>query len=191
MIQSFLVEETKELIYDSDKIQEWKQKCEELGLSEQLALAEPNKSPIPFEHMNTVSNRVYSTLCPQKIDYRKYNKTTIPLEVLSLIALAEKEQYFNEVEIWYDDKTPDPLAVGILKKDSWNRDYFIIASWGDVLRPFEELKETAIKVYKNSSLLSLKRNLAETNQKIANIDNNVALYFDAQVEAYAVSDNLF
>lgn len=48
MVQTFLVEESKELIYDDEKLNEWKQKCEELGLSEQLALANPEKSPIPL-----------------------------------------------------------------------------------------------------------------------------------------------
>lgn len=191
MIQSFLVEETKELIYDSEKIDEWKSKCEELGLSEQLALAQPGKSPVPFEYMNTVSKRVYETICPQKINYKKYSKTTIPLEVLSLIALSEKEHYFEEIQIWYDDKSPDPLAVGFIKKDSWTYDFYLIARWGDVLRPFDELKEKAIKVYKNSYLLNLRRTLAETNEKIANIDNNVALYFDAQIESFSVNSNLF
>ena len=191
MIQSFLVEETKELIYDSEKIDEWKSKCEELGLSEQLALAEPGKSPVPFEHMNTVGRRVYETICPQKTDYKKYSKTAIPLEVLSLIALSEKEHYFKEIQIWYDDKSPDPLAVGLINKEPWLVDHYLIARWGDVLRPFDELKEKAIKVYKNSSLLNLRRTLAETNEKIANIDNNVALYFDAQIESYSVNSNLF
>lgn len=187
MVQSFIVEESKELIYDSEKIEEWKAKCEELGLTEQLALSEPGKSPIPFESMNVVSNRVYTTLCPAKVKYKAYKKTTIPLEVLSLIALAEKESYFEEIEIWCDDKTPDPLAVGVFNAKAWDREYFLIARWGDVLRPFEELKEKAIQVYKNSTLLSLRKNLAETNQKIVDIENNVALYFDAQVEAYSVS----
>lgn len=191
MVQKFIVEESAELIYDSEKIDEWKAKCEELGLTEQLALSTPGKSPIPFESMNTVSNRVYTTLCPAKVKYKTYRKTAIPLEVLSLIALAEKEHYFEEIEIWYDDKTPDPLAVGILKAQTWDREMFLIARWGDVLRPFEELKEKAMQIYKNTSLLNLRKNLAETNEKIANIDNNVALYFDAQVESYHVTGSIF
>lgn len=81
MVQSFLVEESKELIYDTDSIEEWKAKCELLGLDNQLALSKPDKSPIPFEFMNTASMRVYETLCPAKEDYKSYRKTAIPLEV--------------------------------------------------------------------------------------------------------------
>jgi hypothetical protein len=186
MVQTFLVEESKELIYDSEKIDEWKAKCEELGLSEQLALCQPEKSPIPFEYMNTVTQRVYQTLCPTVQEYRKYNKTAIPLEVLSLIALAEKESYFDQIEIWYDDKTPDPIAVGLLKGNSYNYKYYTIARWGDVLRPFKELKEKAIQVYTNSSRINLQRKLAEAKSLLENVEVNAQAYFDAQVENYNV-----
>lgn len=186
MVQTFLVEESKELIYDSEKIDEWKAKCEELGLSEQLALSQPDKSPIPFEFMNTVTRRVYETLCPSKVDYKRYNKTAIPLEVLSLLALSEKENYFDELQIWYDDKTPDPIAVGLFKENTYEYKYYTIARWGDVLRPFEELKKKAIEVYTNSSRISLQRKLGETKALLENVEVNSLAYFDAQVENYNV-----
>lgn len=186
MVQKFIVEEATELIYDSDKIQEWREKCEELGLEKQIALANGDKSPIPFEHMNTVGERVYETLCPKKETYKMYHKTAIPLEVLSLIALSEKEGYFEKIEVWYDDKTPDPIAVGYVKEGAYSYKKYAIARWGDVLKPFDELKEKAISVYRNSSLLSLKKKLQETQSKLENVDLNTQLYFDAQNQSYDV-----
>lgn len=186
MVQTFIVEESKELIYDSDSIQEWKEKCESLGLSEQLALASEDKSPMPFEFMNTVQMRVYETICPMKQDYKKYNKTAIPLEVLSLIALAEKEHYFEKIEIWYDDKAPDPIAVGLIKENTYSFRNYAIARWGDSIRSFDELKDKAMELYKNSTILSLKRKIAESESLLKQVENNTALYFDAQVENYHV-----
>jgi len=187
MVQTFIVEDSKDLIYEEEKILEWREKCEALGLSGQLELIKKDKSPIPFESMNTVSNRVYSTLCPTVTNYKKYNKTTIPLEVLGIIKLSEDEHYFDEIQIWYDDKTPDPLAVGILKKGSdWDRDYFILARWGDVLRPFKELKEMAIARYKKSSKLKLRTKIKEAENNLANLDLNVELYFEAENQEYNV-----
>lgn len=185
MVQTFVIEETEELIYDSDKIQEWKEKCEALGLSEQLALANPDKSPVPFECMNTVSQRVYGTLCPAKLDYKKYGRTPIPIEILSLIALSEKEGYFNAIQIWYDDKSPDPLAVGRIGNE-WSGKLYLIGRWGDVLRPFEELKEMAITVYTRVESLKLKANISDLQHKLENINVNTARYFDAQAESYDV-----
>lgn len=186
MVQSFLVEEAKELIYDTDAIESWKAKCQELGLEKQLELAQPGKSPVPFEYMNTVSQRVYETLCPTKSNYRDYRKTAIPLEVLSLIALAVQEGYFAEIEVWYDDKTPDPLVVGKVKKGAYTYDQFLIARWGDVLQPFEKLKEKAIKVYHRSSQINLKAKIADYTNKLAVLDNSVQQYFDCQADEYTV-----
>lgn len=186
MVQTFIIEESKELIYDSDKISEWKEKCIELGLSEQLKLSEDNKSPIPFENMNEVSKRVYQTLCPAVVEYKKYGKTAIPLEVLGLIKLSEDEKYFDHISIWYDDKSPDPLAVGVVKINDWSQEYFLIARWGDVLRPFDELMKMAIQRYKKKSILDLKNKISEASNKLENIDLNVERYFNADNNSYDV-----
>ena len=186
MVQTFLVEETTELIHDDQKLGEWKQKCEELGLTAQLELANPEKSPIPFESMNTVSQRVYETLCPSRVNYKEYRKTAIPLEVLGLIHLSVNEGYFEKIDIWYDDKTPDPIAVGLVKISSYQYDYFTIARWGDVLRPFEELKTLAIQRFINSSKIQIKTKIADYNNKLENVENNAHRYFEVQADNYDV-----
>lgn len=189
MVQSFLVEESKELIFDTDKLEEWKQKCEELGLSGQLELTSPEKSPLPFEFMDTVTKRVYETLCPSKVNFKEYKKTAIPLEVLSLIHLSVNEKYFHEIQIWYDDKSPDPLAVGVNKPNGeWGlQEHYTIARWGDVLKPFTELKELAIARFTNSSMLTLKGKIAELTNKLENVQLNSQRYFDSQAEHYEVT----
>lgn len=189
MVQTFLIEESKELIYDQDKLEEWKKKCEELGLENQIALTQKEKSPIPFEFMNTVTQRVYETLCPTKVGYKQYSKTVIPLEVLGLIHLSINEGYFETIEIWYDDKTPDPLAVGKRKQagSTYMYDHYTIARWGDVLRPFEELKEKAIDTFTNSSRITLQGKMSDLANKLTNVEINTLRYFDAQVQNYEVS----
>lgn len=194
MVQTFLVQETTELIYDNDSLNEWKTKCEELGLSAQLELSNKDKSPVPFEFMNTVTKRVYETICPAKVNYKQYAKTAIPLEVLSLIALSEKETYFKEIQIWYDDKTPDPFAVGVRKKAGssydWDLEYYTIARWGDSLRPFEELKAMAIKAYHHTQRLGLQSKMIEAKHKLESLEITVAKYFNAEAEAYEMNLDL-
>lgn len=187
MIQTFVIEENKELLYDNDKLQEWKEKCNALGLDKQLELVTKEASPIPFEHMNTVSKRVYETLCPAKVNYKQYNKTAIPIEVLGLIQLSINENYFKEVQIWYDDKAPDPLVVGIKQRTvEWDNDFYLIARWGDVLKSFSELKAEAITRYMESSRISLQRKLSDCRIKLETLTENTAAYFDAQIEQYDI-----
>jgi hypothetical protein len=188
MVQSFLVEEAKNLIFEGDALEEWKQKCADLGLDGQLALTSEDKSPIPFDAMNEVALRVYGTLCPAKVDYRKYRRTAIPLEVLSLIHLSVNEKYFAGIEIWHDEKSPDPLAVGFLQPNGefTNKEFFMIARWGDVLRPFEKLKELALARYTKTSKLTLQGKIADLQQRLESLEINAARYFEAENQYYDV-----
>jgi hypothetical protein len=174
------------LIHESDAIHEWKLKCEELGLDGQLSLMKEGKSPIPFECMNEVQKRVYETICPAKEDYKRYNKTAIPLEVLSLIALSEKENYFDGIQIWYDDKSPDPIAVGMKKQEEWSFKFYPIARWADALRPFDELKKMALARYTSTQTLNLKKKIAEAQQKLQDVELNSEMYFDGLNNSYDV-----
>jgi hypothetical protein len=136
--------------------------------------------------MNEVQKRVYETICPAKVKYKEYGKTTIPLDVLSLIALSEKEGYFDEIQIWYDDKNPDPIAVGSKKEGSWNHVFYPIARWGHELMPFEMLRNEALQRYKHSTILSLKNKMHECKNKLENIDVAVEMYFNAENNSYDV-----
>jgi|GEM_PF-2492088 len=151
MVETFIIEDTKDLITDVAQLDEWKTKCEELGLENQLNLVggEKDSSPIPFEHLNTSMLRMWSTLCPRNYSYREYDKTPIPLEVLSLIALCEKEKYFKHLRIWADDQAPDPVLIGhnYDKYPSTTNDdnMYIIARWGAEIEPIDCLMQKAIE----------------------------------------------
>ena len=126
VVETFLVEETIDLIYDGEKLKKWNGLIAELGLTGQTQVVKPNKSPIPFMYLKKTMISVLRTLCPRNMSVRKFDITPIPLEILDLIALSEKEEYFSTIEIWYDDAKPDPVCVGIIenwilhKKGSYN-----------------------------------------------------------------------
>lgn len=114
VVETYLIEETVDLIYDNEKLEKWNSIVEELGLSGQTQIVKPEKSPIPFMHMKQSFENIFQTLCPAKRKINQYDLTPIPLEILELVALSTREQYFNDIEVWYDDKAPDPVAVGIV-----------------------------------------------------------------------------
>lgn len=116
VVETFIIEETQELIYDNEKLDQWNKRVAELGLIGQTKIQAKDKSPIPFLHMKASMVEVFSQLCPCKVDIKAYDKTPIPVEILDLAALSVNEKYFNKIEIWYDDKTPDPACVGIVGK---------------------------------------------------------------------------
>lgn len=114
VVETFIIEETQELIYDNDKLDQWNEMVAALGLKGQSKICAPTKSPIPFLPMKRPLARVFETLCPAKVLVADYDKSPIPVEILSLVSLSVKEGYFNKIEIWYDDKNPDPACVGFV-----------------------------------------------------------------------------
>lgn len=113
IVETFVIEETAELIYDNDKLQEWNDYIDKLGLKGQTTLVKPEKSPIPFMFMKESMVRMFRTLCPRTTDIEDYDVTPIPVEILELCMLSKKEKYFSKIQIWYDDSDPDPVCVGM------------------------------------------------------------------------------
>lgn len=111
VVETYLVEETVDLIYDNEKLDKWNELVSELGLTGQNAIRCPEKSPIPFMPMNQQLYTTFETLCPRKVSIDKYNASTIPVEILDLVRLSNKEQYFGGIEIWYDEQQKDPVCV--------------------------------------------------------------------------------
>lgn len=114
VVETYIIEETQELIYDNEKLDQWNKHVAELGLTGQTKIQAKDKSPIPFLHMKQTLVQAFLQLCPRRVDIKDYDKTPIPVEILDLAALSVKEKYFNKIEIWFDDKTPDPACVGII-----------------------------------------------------------------------------
>ena len=112
-VETFVIEETAELIYDGEALENWNSLVSELGLKGQESIVKPNKSPIPFMHLKKGLVNILSTLCPRAVNVEDYDKTPIPVEILKLISLSRSENYFESIQIWYDDKSPDPCALGI------------------------------------------------------------------------------
>jgi hypothetical protein len=113
VVETFLTEETVELIYDNEQLDKWNKHVEELGLEGQTKIVHTDKSPIPFMHLKNSYKAICETLCPSKTDIESYSITPIPVEILELVSLSKRENYFGKVQIWYDEKSPDPFAVGI------------------------------------------------------------------------------
>jgi hypothetical protein len=119
-VETYLVEETVDLIYDQEKLDKWNNYVQELGLAGQSKVVRDDKSPIQFMNMTPTMINVFSQLCPRRVSVESFDVVPIPLEILDLIALSKREKYFSRIEIWYDDKEKDPACVGII--ESWGVD---------------------------------------------------------------------
>jgi len=112
-IEIFLDKQLADITFEVEAQEEWTKIAEELGLSSQLDLKKGKDSPIPYPWMNTCMERVFSTLCPEKVELSKYNKTPIPLEIMKQLSFTINDRHFAKIEVWYDDKSPDPAIIGL------------------------------------------------------------------------------
>jgi hypothetical protein len=171
-VEIYLEPELEEMVGSVEVTEEWKQLAEELGMEGQLRLVAPksegeeNKNPSPYIHMNAKAERVFAILCPEVVDYKKYDKSTIPRQVLREIALAEKEQFFDKICIWYDDASPDPLVVGYIKMGTYEYVKHMVARFGDELLPFEELERKSINRLKKRMTDKLKSSLSAIDSTV-------------------------
>jgi hypothetical protein len=120
VVETYIIEETAELIYDNEKLDKWNDLVSELGLSGQTKIVQKEKSPIPFMHMKPALQAVFECLCPRKVNVEAYDITPIPVEILELVALSNREGYFEKIQIWYDDKNPDPACVGVTYRNYYS-----------------------------------------------------------------------
>lgn len=173
-VETFVIEETAELIYDNEKLDQWNKHVAELGLVGQTKLVKPEKSPIPFLSMNQSLINICECLCPRKVKIEEYNVTPIPVEILDLVALSKREKYFDEVQIWYDEKSPDPFCVGSMQRPgsayNWDKVYYLLGKWGDVKQSFEELKARATERYKAMKTHQLNKTITDASRELEDID---------------------
>ena len=178
LVETFLIEETTDLIYDVDKLEKWHSHVTELGLTGQTQIVKPNKSPIPFMHMKQEVVNMFKVLCPATVAVNEYSLTPIPLEILDLVALSKNEKYFDMIQIWFDNKSPDPLCVGLtyqneedrVKGYSWRMNHYLIGKWYDVKQSFEELKERAAKRYKAQERNRLEQQIVTYQRDLEDLD---------------------
>ena len=179
VIETFYVSETINLIHDNEALTKWNEKVEELKLTGQKEVVKEDKSPIPFLWMNSAIVSTFETLCPTKIDIKKYDKTPIPVELLEVVSLCVKEDYFDCIKVWYNEKQKDPVIVGYVakkgeKKEDWQFEYYgqkyLIGRWADVKASLDQLIERAKKVFIQSETFNLKREIKDRQRKLEDLE---------------------
>lgn len=168
---SYLLKENEPLVFDSEARVKWQQIIEKLDLDGQKSLSKAQGSegnPIPFLWMNARCKAIFGALCPHKEDVSAYSKTPIPLEALSLIALARDQAYFEKISIWYDDRDPDPVAIGTRDKES-----YLICRWGAEDKSLASLEAMAVERLKADTKRQCEEKIASATDKLSRLDSVV------------------
>jgi hypothetical protein len=152
----------------------------ELGLTGQQTLAVDGKI-IPFAEMTKEEHFVYSTLCPHSVVLEQYRQSPIPLRVLQIAKLAKDTGYFDELVVWDRESSAislDPVLVGI-KKDGYNRTFYILARWGKELEAYTILLKKAALLQKEIVLASLETIKDRVDSRIKTLSSKFEFSLDS------------
>lgn len=185
VVETYYVEETQSLIHNQQDLSRWSDLVTFLDLPNQANLAKEDKSPVPFLWMNSTLVSVIETLCPTKTELSAYNKTPIPIEALEVIALSKRENYFDLIEVWYDEEDKDPAIIGYImdkaRESDWMKkayaEKYLLARWADVRASFEELTKKAFDRYISRQTVSLKRNIIDYTRQLEDLPLEAARRF--------------
>lgn len=157
---------------------------EAIGLIEKLDLegqqslisadSEGKDQRIPYPKMKAEEERVFLTLYPVKSKVNKYSAGIIPLRVLQIIAWGK--DIFESMEVWHARVAdPDPVLVGLLDGDT-----FLLARWGNALRPWKELQEEAKEHLLQTWTRKAKNLKAECEQFLIGLESKVEAYLSGE-----------
>lgn len=141
--------ENEHLILDEEALTEYHRLTAELG----IPAVKADKVPNVYQPINQSQVRILTALCPMSAKITDYTKSTIPVEVLQTIKFAQDMEMFDWMEVWYDDKAPDPMIIGknFMSEDdrakgyNWRTHHTLVARWGDCAYEFLELLELGRK----------------------------------------------
>jgi len=193
VVETFFVEETTNLIHDGEALKTWSEKCAELGLEGQKEVVTVGKSPIPFLWMNDALVATFETLCPTKVKITAYDKSPIPVEILELVSLSQKESYFDFMEIWFNEQVKDPVCVGYRipddhkNKSEWERQYYakkyLLGRWADVKASLDTLVERAKNLFIAQTTTALKQNIKNFQRQLEDVEMDAARKFGEAMPA--------
>ena len=103
--------------------------------------------------------------------WKEYKYDTIPLKALEEISFAHSLGVFDDIQIWTPERNVDPVAVGQVYLYGNVSNFFLIARWGESLKPFKEIeKEVCSEVgfgwsVKNETLVPKLREWVESYKR--------------------------
>lgn len=164
-----------------ENVEETKSLIESLGLEGQKKFLNADKPDqlFPYRRMTAQEELVYDLILGEKTALSRYEEAVIPVRVLQVAAHVTQLGFCREIEVWHKPSVniKDPLLVGI-RGEMWSPERYLLARWGEILLPFEELcvmaKEILIADLKNE-FAKEKGELESAGQRIEQIATKAVL----------------
>jgi hypothetical protein len=184
IVMDFLIEDIPVMAEEATS-EEWLKLTEKLGIQAQKEIISTKAGVIPYPKFKEHEKAVFYSILNRQTDYKTFKSEIIPLRVLQSISLCEIEGYFKKIEIWSsreDEEMGYPLqflVVGVDKINSYDREYYKIAQWGEKIQDAGELidwykikEEDSARQYLKSTLEKLEKDVIKYRSQVNNLNSN-------------------
>lgn len=133
---------------------------EQLGLEGQLSLVKPDGDGelkrLPYPKMTKEQRVVLRAIFPKETHIAKYKDQTIPLRVLQIASHAK--DLFDDIYVWHPENADvkDPYLIA-KNGGSLSGEFYLLARWGEELKPWNELVEKAASILRGKRMALLNR----------------------------------
>jgi hypothetical protein len=152
-----------------------------------------------FPRMTEAEMNVWGAYCPRKTILDKCD-TPLHQGAIEILTITKEKQMFHAYEIWEEaSEIIDPILVGVNLKSSYSdqsggmkellegsryenqNDYFLLCSWGESLKPYEEIRKEAFKNTLRRQTLTLRQDIKNKTRELEDLEENIRLrlaYYD-------------
>jgi len=125
----------------------------------------------PYPEMTAGDQAIYLTLFPTRTNVNEYSGGILPIRILQVVSHAR--DFCGLIEVWHKRmRDPDPVLVGHVNNSQYNPGKtFILARWGDGLKPIDKLREEARKALRPKIEAKLREEIAERKTQLESIDS--------------------
>jgi hypothetical protein len=135
-----------------------------------------NNAPFRYRLITSEEKKVFQVLFPKITELNKYTDF-IPNEVLEAMKEVQDTCPFKLVSHPYvmspKEFDPDPVLVCPVRtvddKYNFSNAEILVARWGSSLLPFEELREKAVKLWKASREIALRKIQRRVESELADL----------------------
>jgi hypothetical protein len=119
-------------LLSSETANEWRRLAAECGLTTLIEKQDNGEVALAWLKLDNQTKNALKWLCPMSATLDKYNHDIPPIEALGLISYAQMTNEFTKIEIHYNDRLPDPVAIGTKGNEA-----YLICAWGPEEMPVE------------------------------------------------------
>lgn len=151
------------------------QLIESLELEGQKSLVNQETGTIvPYRFITAQERFVFKTLFPQETKLQNYKDGPIPLRVLQVAAHVKSlnRDDMAYLQVWYPKQgIDDPVLIA--RPDYYKDPIYLIARWGQALKPLDELMKKAVAEQKVRVKAKLLKAKSEIDSVLARLDTYV------------------